>query len=373
VTVAAAGSDPGLERIARRLAERYAPRLDDPVGSGRTLRTGEIELIREIGDATFEDVAQDAEHLALLRETGLTSALVVPLKVRGRTIGALALAYAGNDRRYDEDDVGLARSLAVRAALAVENARLYTERSHIAQTLQRSLLPPALPEVPGLELAAGYRAAGDQNEVGGDFYDVFRASEDGTWTVLIGDVSGKGAEAAAITSLTRHTLRAASLRTVDPIESLELLNEALWAQNDPTGRFCTVLYARIKPDAHGAEVTLATGGHLPPVVLRAGGRVERIQVRGAIVGGLRDPRFGERHVRLAHGDLMLLFTDGVVELRRRDENGIDIGDRALEDVLQEHRGASAEEIVAAVEQRAVELQGGEPRDDIAVLAVRPQA
>jgi phosphoserine phosphatase RsbU/P len=191
--------------------------------------------------------------------------------------------------------------------------------------------------------------------------------------VIIGDVSGKGAEAAALTSLTRHTLRAASLRTLDPIENLELLDEALRAQNDPAGRFSTVLYAQVRPDAHGASVTLATGGHLPPVVLRAGGRVERIQLRGAIVGALRTPTFGERVVRLDHGDTLLLFTDGVVELRRSPRGGVRSGDDALEEVLAGLRGATAAEIVEAVERHAVELQGGDPRDDIALVAIRPHA
>lgn len=372
-TVAAAAADPEKDRLAMQLAERYASRLDAPAGSGAALRTGEVQLVNEITDEVLTGATDDPESLRLLRELGLKSALVVPMKVRNKTIGALSLVYAESGRVYEPDDVGLARSLAVRAALAVENARLYTERSHIAQTLQRSLLPPALPDVPGLELAARYRAAGDQNEVGGDFYDAFRGSGDGAWTVLIGDVSGKGAEAAALTSLTRHTLRAASLRTGDPIESLELLNEALWAQGDTGGRFCTVLYAQVRPDAHGAEVRLATGGHLPPMVLRAGGRVERLQLRGAIVGGLRDPSFGERRVRLDHGDLLLLFTDGVVELRKRDANGNDIGEQALEDVLHSQRSAPAEDVVAAVEERAVALQNGEPRDDIALLAIRPRS
>ena len=372
-TVAVAAADPDQDLLAVQLGERFSASLDAPTGTGAALRTGETQFIPKITDEMITSATDDPDSIRLLRELRLSNALVVPLRARNKTIGALTLVYAESGRHYEEDDMRLARSLAVRAALAVENARLYTERSHIAQTLQRSLLPPALPDIPGLELAARYRAAGDQNEVGGDFYDVFRAHDDGDWTMLIGDVSGKGAEAAALTSLTRHTLRAASLRTRDPVQSLELLNEALWAQADPVGRFCTVLYAQVRPDAHGAEVRLATGGHLPPIVLRAGGRVERVPVRGAIVGGLRDPSFGDRTFRLAHDDLLLFFTDGVVELRRRDAAGVDIGDRALEQVLDEMRGQSAEAIVSAVEARAVELQGGEPRDDIALLAVRPRA
>jgi PAS domain S-box-containing protein len=371
-TVAVAAADPDQDRLAIELGEHFVADLDARTGTGAALRTGEPQFIPQITDAMITNATADPEARRLLRALHLSNALVVPLRARNRTIGALTLVYAESGRHYEEDDLRLARSLAVRAALAVENARLYTERSHIAQTLQRSLLPPALPDIPGLELAARYRAAGDQNDVGGDFYDVYRAHDDGDWTVLIGDVSGKGAEAAALTSLTRHTLRAASLRTRDPVQSLELLNEALWAQADPVGRFCTVMYAQVRPDAHGAQIRLATGGHLPPMVLRAGGRVERVQVRGAIVGGLRDPTFGDRTFRLDHDDLLLLFTDGVVELRRRGADGIDIGDRALEEVLSGMRGASAEDIVSAVERSAVELQGGEPRDDIALLAIRPR-
>lgn len=369
--VATAASDPDRDRLAVRLGERFVPRLDAPTGTGAALRTGEPQLIREITSAHIDAASEDPEVRDLLRALQLRSAIVVPMKIRGRVIGALSMVSAESGRYYDEEDLRLARSLAVRTTLAVENARLYTERSHIAQTLQRSLLPAALPDVPGLELAARYRAAGEANEVGGDFYDVFRGSEDGAWHVIIGDVSGKGAEAAALTSLTRHTLRAVALQTGDPVRSLHVLNEALWSHDDAQGRLCTVLSMTVRPDAHGAEVTLATGGHVPPVVLRAGGRVERIELRGALVGGLRTPTFRERRVRLAEGDLLLAFTDGVVELRRRDAAGIEIGDRELEQVLGGLRGASAEEIVAAVEQHAADLQGGEPRDDIALVAVRP--
>jgi serine phosphatase RsbU (regulator of sigma subunit) len=131
-----------------------------------------------------------------------------------------------------------------------------------------------------------------------------------------------------------------------------------------------VLFAQVRPDSGGAEVTLATGGHLPPRILRAGGRVERLQLRGTIVGGVRTPTFGERRVRLDHDDLLLLFTDGVVELRRGA--GVMSGDDALEQLLARMRGASAHAVVEAVERQAVELQGGDARDDIALVAIRPR-
>ena len=258
---------PTPSRAARRQFGRPLPAAPRrPAGAGHVIRTGEKLVVqrRPAGPARVD--RRDEEHLRLLASLGLRVGHDVPLKAGDRTIGALIarLSRSGPHATPTTTSRWPSRSPA-RAALAVENARLYAERSHIAQTLQRSLLPPALPDIEGLELAARYRAAGEQNEVGGDFYDAFRAA-DGVWTLVIGDVSGKGPEAAALTSLTRHTLRAAALREMNPRENLELLNEALWSQPDADGRFCTVLYARVRPRADGgAEVTLATGGHLPPI------------------------------------------------------------------------------------------------------------
>jgi len=188
--------------------------------------------------------------------------------------------------------------------------------------------------------------------------------------VLIGDVSGKGPEAAALTSLTRHTLRTAGMGgngfLPSPIESLSILNRALLADTTTT-RFSTVLYARVCPGEDGALLTLASGGHPDSLVLRADGTLERIDVRGTLVGGVIDPEFKERDVRLRHSDLLLAYTDGVTELRTRDPL---YGDRRLEETLRGLAGASAEQVVEEVRQMAVELQDGPPRDDIAVLALR---
>ena len=366
--VAAANAEQAA--LASELPGLYPPRRDSPAGIARAMRTGRSELFTEIPPELIETIAYDERHLEILRALGLRSGLTVPLLAAGKTIGALALVYSTSGRRYDEHDVALAEALASRAALSVQNARLLAERSHIAQTLQRSLLPPALPEIPGLELAARYRAAGEQNEVGGDFYDAFAAG-DGAWTLVIGDVSGKGAEAAALTSLTRHTLRAAALRSASPLESLRLLNDALWDQATPVARFCTVLLARVQADgAGGTHLRLATGGHLPPAVLRANGEVERPSVRGSIVGGLRHPIFDECTTRLQPGDALVLFTDGVAELRPQGSERVVSGEADLEAVLRDLAGAPADALVAAVEQRAVDLQQGVPRDDIALLAVR---
>ncbi len=364
--LAAAHSDPAKVELLRDLTERYPSRLDEPSAVTQAILTGEVLLLGEIPAEMLEEAARDEEHLRVLHGLGLQSVLVVPLRTPERTLGALSLAFAESGRRFTDADVSLAVSLAARSALHIRNAQLYTERSHIARTLQAGLLPSRLPEIPGLEVAARYQAAGDQNDVGGDFYDVFPTREDGVWVALIGDVSGKGPEAAALTSLTRHTLRTASLQHQSPAENLHVLNRALLADTTTT-RFSTVLYARLCPGASGARVTVAGGGHPGPLILRAGGELERVDVRGTLVGGVADPEFGERDLRLEPGDLMLLYTDGVTELRTRDPL---YGDRRLAETLRGLTGASAEQVVEEVRSMAVGLQDGPPRDDIAVLAIK---
>ncbi|HYM59119.1 MAG TPA: SpoIIE family protein phosphatase [Solirubrobacteraceae bacterium] len=364
-TLAATPSDPAKTQLAWELTERYPSRLDEPSSVAKVIVTGEMELVAEITDEMLVAGARDEEHLRILRALDLRSILMVPLRTPGGILGVLSLAFAESGRSFTGEDISLATILAARAALHIRNAQLYTERSHIARTLQASLLPRRLPDVPGLELAARYRAAGDQNDVGGDFYDVF-PSEEGSWAAVIGDVSGKGPEAAALTSLTRHTLRAASLQHSGPAENLRMLNRALLADTDTT-RFSTVLYARLRPSEDGTLVTLASGGHPGPLVLRADGALERVDARGTLIGGVSDPTFEEHEVRLEHGDLMLLYTDGVTELRTRDPQ---FGERRLAETLGGLRAASAAQVADSVERMAVELQDGPPRDDIALLAVR---
>ena len=367
-TVAVAAADPELEAVADEMIERYPPRADSPIGAAAAIRTGRSQMIPEVTDEMLSQVAAEPEQLELLRRLGLRSGMTVPLRARGRTLGALTLVSAESGRQFGEDDLRLAEVLAQRASLAVENARLYEERSHIARTLQRSLLPPALPDIPGLELAARYRAAGAQNQVGGDFYDVFHGPDD-TWTLLIGDVAGKGPEAAAVTSLTRHTLRAMTLRGAGPRECLDLLNGALLNEPAVAGRFCTVLYARLKArDGGGFDMTVATGGHMPPRILRAGGTLERLELRGSIVGGLRTPRFAESETTLDPGDVLVLFTDGATELRGHDPG---VGERLLDELLEGCAGAPAAAIAEAIERHAVESQEGDPRDDVAILTASP--
>jgi serine phosphatase RsbU (regulator of sigma subunit) len=364
-TVAIVHADPERELRARELLATRPGAAAALPGVEAAMRTGEHELLLEIGDEPVA-AAGDENRLRLLRALGLRSSLSVPMKASGRIFGVIALGFAGSGRRFESDDLVVATALAARAGLHIDNARLYTERSGIAATLQQSLLPPVLPVIPHLQVAARYRAAGDQNEVGGDFYDVF-PSEPGVWTAVIGDVSGKGAKAAALTALTRHTLYAAALRDSSPARNLAFLDEAMRGRAHGLVAFSTVLYARVCPGRDSTVLRLASGGHPPPLVLRADGRVERLELSGTLVGVLEEARFDEREARLRPGDLLLLYTDGAVELRRRD---LGFGERELESVLRGHAGRSAEQVVDAVARRIEELQDGTPRDDVALLALR---
>ena len=364
-TQAVAHADREKTDMARDLIERYPPRWDVPHGAAQVIRTGELELIRDISDAQLGAIARDESHLAILRELRLRSSLTVPLRAWGVTLGAITLVLAESGREFSDDDVSLARALADRAALHIRNAQLYTERSNIARTLQSSLLPRALPVIPGVEVAARYVAAGHHNRVGGDFYDVF-PMEQGAWAAVLGDVSGKGAEAAAITSLARHTLRTAAVFTDSPERTLKTLNAGLRAEVQTT-RFCTVLYARVCPTPTGALLTFANGGHGAPRVLRQGGGVEHVDVEGMLIGIMADVGYKEVDVELGPGDVVLMVTDGVTEIRGHEP---DYGEHELDEVLSQLHGRSADGVCEAVLATALAAHGGAPRDDMALLALR---
>jgi PAS domain S-box-containing protein len=336
LTVVEGGGRPVVAAVAGAEPDRVGAAAE------RVIRSGEVEL------------GEDGRLL------------VAPLRSPAGVTGALTLTRAAASPRFGHDDVELVTSFAARASLHVQNSRLYTERSHIARTLQASLRPQALPDVPGADIGVRYLPAGEHNEVGGDFYDLYRTGEH-AWGALVGDVSGKGAEAAAVTSMARHTLRTASMLHDRPGEILDVLNRGMIAQAVPA--FCTVVYARVCPAGdRGLDVTYANGGHPAPVILRAGGELEWFDAgRGPLVGAIPGASFGEGSVRLAPGDLLLLYTDGVTEVRTSDPA---LGERELAATLTGSRSASAAELVAAVEWRAVEIQDGRPRDDIAVLAIR---
>ena len=361
--VAISHADPERARWAWELERRYPSDPDAAQGVAAVIRSGSTELTPEITDELLEAGAVDAEHLEILRGLGLRGAIVAPLRARGRTLGAITCVVAESGRALTRDDVDLVEELARRAGLSVDNARLYTERTRIAHTLQAELLPSRLPSIPGVRVAVRYRAAGELNEVGGDFYDVFER-RGGGWAFEIGDVSGKGAEAAAVTALARHTVRTASLQPATPGDLLVTLNDALLVQRAGS-EFCTVCLATLTLDGRGGVLTVALGGHPPALVLRADGRVDAIGLPGTLLGVFADPEVHEVEAALGPGDTVLLYTDGVTEA---GTVGAEIGDEGLAELLAGMRGLTPDAIVDAVEQAAVAIQDGQPRDDIALVA-----
>ncbi len=356
--------DPEQEQLVRELEARYAsdPRLSSsPVGT--VVREGRPLFLPSVSDAFLAEMARDRQHLVELRRLGLSSLMIVPLSARGRTAGALSFLAADSGRRYDAADLALAEDLSRLAALAIDNARLYRQRSDVARTLQRSLLPPALPKVPGVEAAARYRASGAAMEVGGDFYDLFELPEGG-WAAVIGDVCGKGPAAAAVTGLARHTIRAAAIRERLPSRVLATLNEAILRDVNET-TFCTVAYAVLSPAGTSVRARVACGGHPLPFVVRANGDVVRVGAHGTLLGAFPDVFLADEDLLLEQNDALLLYTDGLVERFGRD---LALGEERVADVLRESVGKPAAEVADEIESLLVE--GPPERDDIAFLLLR---
>lgn len=320
-----------------------------PLLAGNEAR-GVIELFssepREVDEALHRRLAQ------LGRELGWI------LDRRAREEERLALIDAERAARAD------AEAAQERLQLALDDA------ASLAATLQQSLLPPHLPDIPGVEIAARYLPAGGGSGVGGDFYDVFRLAK-GTWGVVIGDVCGKGAAAATVTALARYTIRAAAMQVRSPADALEILNEAMLRQAADGGPdlFVTVALARLRRRADRIEVTVTCGGHPPALIRRADGHVEEFGRIGTILGAFEDVQLHDAHAVLMPGDSMILVTDGVLEARR---NGDLFGEDRLREVLtRPGAGRSPGAIAGAIADAAIAHQHGDIADDIALVALAP--
>ncbi len=372
-------SDDALQEVAELLVARIADScaLDVLDLSGRLRRAGadarapdgRRRMLAMEGDPEVAR-AMRADQPILLDDAGEGSVLgrsatLVPLVAHGRDVGVLSLGWRDVGRRPARDEWSLIEALAQRIALAVDGALQYRERAHVAQTLQASLLPAALPDIPGATLAAQYVASGEGMDVGGDFYDVF-ALDDGSWILVIGDVLGKGAEAAAVTALARYTVRAVAGRSPSPAATLAALNDEMLRQRNPDRRFVTAVLARLEPYADGgARLVVASGGHPPPVLLRASGDAEAVPCPGTLLGVEHDARSFDQEIELGPGDTLVLYTDGVTEASREHP-------LTPEDLGAALR-ASAPDGAAAVAREVVHLaevgSAGAPRDDLAVLVV----
>jgi serine phosphatase RsbU (regulator of sigma subunit)/anti-sigma regulatory factor (Ser/Thr protein kinase) len=306
---------------------------------------------------------------AAAAELASDPAWCLPLVARDRSLGVFVIGRP-REGALAREAVELAEDLTRRVALALDNARLYSEQLQATNALQRSLLPPELPDIPGFELSAGYQAAGEGNEVGGDFYDVFEATP-GRWRFAIGDVCGKGPEAAAVTGLTRHALRILAREGHDVPTVLERLNELI-VDEGSRARFITLIHGELitAPGGSGeqAAVSLVCAGHPRPLVLRAAGGVEAVAKSQPLLGVLDGVTFEADTFGMFPGDLLLCVTDGVTE-RRSGDRLLDDGD-GLRGLLAGCSGLNAGSVVARV-QRAVREFGPEPpTDDMALLVLR---
>jgi PAS domain S-box-containing protein len=358
-----AHADPEKIEAARELRRRYPAHVDDEAGLAEVLRTGEAQLVEQ-PDELLQRVAQDPEHLRLMRESDVGSVMIVPMHAGGAVVGALGLVNGHESRIFDAEDLELAVEVARRVGVAIENARLAQERTRVAVTLQRELLPPNVPEMPGWEVSTMYRPAGEVEEVGGDFYEAFAVKHG--WALLLGDVSGRGAKAASLTAEARHTLRTAMMLSPDPTAGLRLVDERLRDRGDAA--LCSAAVLILSGEEAGeAEATLYLAGHPPPLLLR-NGRAEEVGAPGPILGVSEEASWAPEGVTLRPSDQLVIYTDGVIEAKAEDGERFG-GERLRHGVVGCDRPAA---VISYVEG-ALAAFAGQAEDDAAVVAVQRTA
>jgi PAS domain S-box-containing protein len=358
----AAHREPAKQALAARLRDFEPDELEPDRALARVLRTGISELHPVITDEQLAAAARNDDHLRLLRELGMRSVLIVPMRVPARTIGVMTLATAESRRRLTQEDLELAEQLARRAAVAVENARLHTALAGVAETLQQSLLPEQLPEIPAWEAASLYRPADTERgiDVGGDFYELFE--HDGAWFGIIGDVTGRGVAAASLTALMRHGARMASRLEPSPAAILRRLDEAL--RNYSRGALCTALCLQLLED----RVVLSSAGH-PPAMLAGRDGIVEAPGAGPLLGAFADADWPEETLPVACEQLLFLCTDGVIETVGREER---FGSGRLRALLEQDYRLSPATVLANLDTALEAFRGARRRDDVAALVLRPR-
>jgi PAS domain S-box-containing protein len=359
-----AGKDPAMAaRLERIRRERpLDPNGEHPVA--QVLRLSQPMVWRDLtAPEVVDKVAQSGDHLQLMRDAGYNSAAVVPLSARGRTLGALSFLHANKDVRYDTGDLEFLAELGERAALALDNARLYQERDRVARNLQRGLRPPRPAEVPGLGVSVVFEAAGEGIEVGGDVYDVL-PSEDGCW-LLVGDVAGKGSTAAGVSVAVRHSVRGLTREIDEPDEVLRRVNELLIG-GESLNDFATAMLVRLRRREQGWNLVLAAAGH-PPAVLTGPSEPELLG-GGSVLGAWEEPNVGRHERTLADGETLALCTDGWLEAGPVASHH---GPEAFAEMTQALSGLELDELTERLRADAVGRSSGSLRDDLVVLAVRP--
>jgi PAS domain S-box-containing protein len=357
--------DPAMVTYARQLNDRFPYRPDAATGVAKVIRTGRAEFYPDITDVIVDDLHLTDDERDILTQLALRSAISVPLTKRGRVLGAMQFVMSSSSRRYTEDDLALARTVADRIASSIENFRLLEQQRAIAHTLQQSLLPAALPDIPGVEIAVRYWPAGEANTVGGDFYDVFALATH-RWAVVIGDVCGTGPASAALTGLARHTIRDSAWHGDRPVEVLASLNRAVL--NSGAQSFLTAIYASLDSAGPRPELTVACGGHpLPIHVSRQGAAA--IGSPGKLLGMFEDARGATQSIALEPGDAVVFYTDGATDVR--PPHWLDSG-QFTAIVAQAAQDATSAEAVADRLHEALEivLPFKHREDDIALLVLR---
>jgi PAS domain S-box-containing protein len=361
-----AAADPAVAARLERI--RHATPLD-PTGEhpvAQVLRLGQPMIWRDLtAPEVVDKVSQNDDHLQLMRDAGYNSAAVVPLTARGRTLGALSFLHASSDLRYDPDDLEFLAELGERAALALDNARLYRERDRIAKNLQRGLRPPAPIEVPGLGLSVVFEAAGEGIEVGGDLYDVL-PTEDGCW-ILVGDVAGKGSAAAGVSVALRHSVRGLTRVIAEPGEVLERVNELLLT-GESLNDFATAMLVRLRRTEPGWRLTLASAGHPPAVLASAEGQA--LLGGGTILGAWPEANVEHHERALEAAETLALCTDGWLEAGPVASHQ---GPEAFAEQTQALSGLGLDELTDRLRADALRRSAGTLRDDLVVLAARPRS
>ncbi|MEA2141741.1 MAG: hypothetical protein QOI64_171 [Solirubrobacteraceae bacterium] len=362
--VVVAHCDPERLELAERLREYEQLEFDRRRGLGSVLQTGRPAMYNEISDEMLVRAAHDEQHLALLRKMSMRSVLIVPLRTPARTLGVMTLVMSESERTFTWADLEFAEQLAGRAAMAVENALLYRARAQIAATLQRSLLPATVPVIPGWDVATLYRPAGAEREieVGGDFYD-FVELDDG-WLVIIGDVTGKGLQAATLTSLARHCTR--FMCRIDPRPSavLRAIDEALVAYGELS--LCSALCLRLRDD----EIIISSAGHPLPLVVGPDGELREVGQSGLLLGIPEGSGWYDEPLALATGETLLAYTDGATDARGADGR---FGETRLRELLRSRAGSPPGVVLAALDAELSAYRIGPQADDTAAVAIARSA
>ncbi|HEX5763310.1 MAG TPA: SpoIIE family protein phosphatase [Solirubrobacterales bacterium] len=368
--------DGSVRRVAARVApgthpeiepwlRRREPSIPERMADGEDREALAPQFYERMSDGDYRQLAHDEHDLEMLRKLGSRSAVTVALNARGRITGVLTMGVAHSGRRYRAEDARFAWILSGRVALALDNCGLFADleraeraRAEIAETLQRGLLPPPLPHIPGWSIGAMYQPAGAENEVGGDFYDAFRIP--GGWMLAIGDVTGRGAYAASITAIARYTLRTAAALTGDPVLALSTLNRALLARGDLS--LCSLVALSISEDP-AQPIRLAVAGHPPPLIVH-GESVSEATGKGPLLGAFADAHWEVVEFSLDLGQQLVIVTDGITEAEGEDG-------RFGEDRLHEElRGAGDPSLVMRGLETALNaFTGGRHDDDVAILAL----